>query len=180
MNNRTAIVLASVLVISAAVLAVYVCINEIGAGLPSDKYIFIQLEENISGVSGWIDRPWPYSFDETSGILRCGSFEVSDNLVAVFGEIMGITGPGGGATGGALPIYTIPSSLGTLVISSEISSFESNGTVHLNCENVGIVLKPGEEWENEFTKEWTGYQVNCIITIKNYGLQDKDKISPWV
>jgi hypothetical protein len=170
--------IALVLVVSVVVLVGYVYVNKIEAGPPPDKYIFIQLEENISGAPGAIDRPRPYSFDETSGILQCtNSFEISDNLVAVFGERIRLTGPGGGAIGGALPIYATPSSLGTLVISSEVLSVESDGTIHLNCDNIRIALKPGEEWENEFTKEWMGDQVNCIITIKNHGLQDKDKIS---
>jgi len=146
--------------------------------IPNDKYVFLQVEENISGAPVAIDKPIPYSFDETSGTLLCrSSFEISDNLVTVIGKRTVVKEPGGGAAGGPIPIYTIPSSLETLTLRSEILSVESDGTIHLTCDNTRIELKLGEEFENEYTTEWMGYQVNCIITFKNYGLQDKDKIS---
>lgn len=148
------------------------------SSIPKDKYVFLQVEEEISGAPVWIDRPIPYWFDETSGILHLGGnkFGISDNLVTVLVKRTGIKEPGGGAVGGPILIYAIPSSWTLVLGSGEILSIESDGTIHLTCDNTKIILKPGEEWENEYTKEWTGYQVNCIITVKNHGLQDKDKI----
>jgi len=149
------------------------------SSIPKDKYVFLQIEENISGVPIWIDRPTPYWFDETSGILHLGGnrFEISDNLVMVLGKITRVKEPGGGAVGGPISIYALPSSWTLTLCSGEISSIESDGTIHLTCDNTKITLKPGEEWEDEYTTEWMGYQVSCIITIKNHGLRDKDKIS---
>jgi hypothetical protein len=171
----------SIVGVIAVVVVISALFVKLGPGeassIPKDKYVFLQVEENIGGAPVWIDKPVPYSFDETSGILLCGSsFEISDNLVMVLGKKTGIKEPGGGAAGGPIPIYAIPSSLGTLAIRSEILSVESDGTIHLTCDNTKITLKPGEEWENEYTTEWRGYQVSCIITIRNHGLQDKDKI----
>lgn len=147
--------------------------------IPRDKYVFLQVEENISGAPVMIDKPIPYWFDETSGILHLGGsrFEISDNLVIVLGKTTMIKEPGGGAAGGPIPIYTLPSSWTLILRYGETLSVESDGTIHLTCDNTKITLEPGEEWENEYTTEWMGYQVSCIITIKNHGLQDKDKIS---
>ena len=149
-----------------------------GTSIPKDKYVFLQVEEEISGAPVMIDKPVPYSFDETSGVLLCGSsFTVSDNLVIVLGKRTVVKEPGGGASGGPIPIYVIPSPLETFTLRNEILSVEGDGTIHLTYDTTKITLKPGEEWENEYTTEWMGYQVNRIITIKNHGLQDKDKIT---
>ena len=146
--------------------------------IPSDKYIFVEFLQEIKGAPIMIDRPVIYHFNNTSGVLEGGSFAINNDLVIVIGNRLVVKEPGGGGAGGVIPVYTLPSTINT-PFSWKIIYLDADGTVYLRYKNTKVALKPGEIYEKRFITEWMGYKVEYIVRIKNYGLQDKNKIKLW-
>ncbi|MFH1712943.1 MAG: hypothetical protein ABH896_02030 [Candidatus Jacksonbacteria bacterium] len=149
----------------------------IGEEVPQDKYVFIQITEEITPKRPvMVDYPPVYHFDELSGTLETGrsKFEVNDNLVAVAGSRITIMEPGGGGGGGLTPVYEVPFEGGNI----KILSLGSAGDIYLVYRNKEIVLVPQKTWKEKFKSvdDLLGGEVQIEATIKNYGLQDKTKI----
>jgi len=124
--------------------------------LSEGKYVFLQhnTDYNASTISGAcypegnLDYWYDYSFEEKTGILSVYTFPgknepVNDSLLLFYGhnytEKQGSAGNQGGF------VYSFPRQFNTNVT---IESIRSDGTVTLHYDDVPIVLKPKERWEN--------------------------------
>jgi len=143
--------------------------------IPVDKYIFVEFLQEISGAPVMIDHPVEYHFNSDSGVLEGGNFEINEILTIVTGYSLEIKEPGGGQVNGVIPTYTIPSSL-SIPLLWKIAYLDADGTVYLRYENTKVELKSGAECQIKLATEWMGQEATYIAKIKNYGLQDKDKI----
>lgn len=145
------------------------------SSIRADKYIFIEFSQGISGAPVMIDYPVAYTFEDTSGVLEGGDFEINESLVMVIGHRLEVEEPGGGVAGGVTPVYASPSTVG-IPLPWTIVYVDSDGTIYLRYEDIKVVLRSGEEYQEEFAAVWMGYEVVYRTTIRNHGFQDKSRI----
>ena len=157
--------------------------------ISSDKCVFIDHHININGeliegnYQGGLNIDFPtYNFDKKSKILHGEfDFEINKSLLIIYGNGRSLSGIiGAGAATGLYGIYDLPYVRGKF----EIKKIEPDGTVYIQYNNLLIVLKSNEEWENvSFEIDVQDYgegiaKANIITTDKivNYGIIEKSKI----
>jgi len=160
-----------------------------------DSYIFLEIwchkdgkiieeKENMVRSFVFIDFA-TYLFNEETGVLRTGYFEMPDNFKVAVGVGHSLGGDAGGGVASTIWwVSSIPSEdVGGSNLS--ITNLDANGSVSLTYRGENIILRSGEEWENvttgieevslELSEDYL-MEYETTVTIKNYGFQDKDKI----
>jgi hypothetical protein len=119
---------------------------------PGEKYVVLQHNTNYetSTISGTcVSWPYPtfaygYSFDEKSGVLSLSSLmePVNNSLLLFYGQGYRGTGMDGNSW---MFVYSVPRQVTANVT---IETIKQDGTVEFSYDDITVLLKPKEHWEN--------------------------------
>jgi len=162
--------------------------------LGENTYVFLEIWQHTNGelIEGeyapgmCIDFPG-YDFYENAGVLSIFTplAEVPDDFLTVVGVGESLSGSVGmGAASGLVWINSFPTTVGAVGDNFSMTSLDADGTVSLTYRGINLVLEPGEWWENvtistEQTGENSLVKYTTMVTVKNYGFQDKNKIKVY-